>query len=134
MLGIVRILWFRHFFLHFFYHWMDKMEKSSKMSGNFPTNFLPFIYQKVKNHFWFSKRHPLATIDVMQLNIPALNMKLVLKSTLNPDVLPPWFRHHWVMMRKWCFTPEIIFLSPPKTKKRKLGWTKHEFEKSIFYF
>ena len=30
------------------------------------------MYQKVTNHFWLSKRYPLETIDVMQLNIPGL--------------------------------------------------------------
>ena len=56
----------------FFVHWMDKIEKSSKILSNCLADFLPFMYQKVKNYFWLSKRHPLATIDVMQLNIPAL--------------------------------------------------------------
>ena len=53
-----------------FCHLMDKMEKSSKILGNCFADFLPFIFQKVKNYFRLSKRHPLATIDVMQLNIP----------------------------------------------------------------
>ena len=35
-------------------------------------DFLPFRYQKVKNYFWLVKMDPLATIEVMQLNIPSL--------------------------------------------------------------
>jgi hypothetical protein len=42
------------------------------MLGNFLADFLPILYQKVKNYFGLSKRHPLATIDVMQLNVLAL--------------------------------------------------------------
>ena len=52
---------------------MDKTEKSSKMLGNFLVDFLKIWYQKVKNYFGLSIRHPLAaTIDVIQLNVPAL--------------------------------------------------------------
>jgi hypothetical protein len=51
---------------------MDKIEKSSKILGNCLADFLPIMCQKVKNYFSLSKRHPLATIDVMQLNISAL--------------------------------------------------------------
>ena len=42
------------------------------MLGNFLVDFLPILYQKVKNYFGLSIRHPLATIDVIQLNVPAL--------------------------------------------------------------
>ena len=44
---------------------MDKTEKSSKILGNFLVDFLPILYQKVKNYFGLSIRHPLATIDVI---------------------------------------------------------------------
>ena len=58
----VHILIFR-LFLAFFVNRMDKTEKSSKMLGNFLVDFLPILYQKVKNYFWLSKKHPLATIE-----------------------------------------------------------------------
>ena len=40
--------------------------------NNCLADFLPFRYQKVKNYFWLVKMDPLATIEVMQLNIPSL--------------------------------------------------------------
>jgi hypothetical protein len=46
---------------------MDKTEKSSKMLGNFLVDFLPTLYQKVKNCFGLSIRpNPLASIDVIK--------------------------------------------------------------------
>ena len=51
---------------------MDKTEKSSKMLGNVLVDFLAILYQKVKNYFGLSIRHPLATIDVIKLNVPAI--------------------------------------------------------------
>ena len=51
---------------------MDKSEKSSKMLGDFLVDFLPILYQKVKNYFGLSIRHPLVTIVVIQLNFPDL--------------------------------------------------------------
>ena len=52
-------------FLAFFAKRMDKTEKSSKMLGN-------LLVDIVKNYFGLSKRHPIVTIDVMQLNILTL--------------------------------------------------------------
>ena len=46
---------------------MDKTEKSSKMLGMFLVDFVPILYQEVKNYFGLSIRHPLVTIDVIQL-------------------------------------------------------------------
>jgi hypothetical protein len=51
---------------------MNKTEKSSKMMGNFLVDFLAIFYQKVKNYFGLSIRYPLATIDVIRLNMPAI--------------------------------------------------------------
>jgi hypothetical protein len=51
---------------------MDKAEKSSKILGNFFVDFLPILYQTVKNYFGLSKRHPLATMSVMKLDVPVL--------------------------------------------------------------
>ena len=51
---------------------MNKTEKSSKMLGNFLVDFLAILYQKAKNYFGLSVRHPLATIDVIKLNVPAI--------------------------------------------------------------
>ena len=44
------------------------------MLGNFLVDFLPILYQKVKNYFELYIRHPLATIsiDTMQINVFAL--------------------------------------------------------------
>ena len=77
LLGIPLVHFCPHFniqtlFLAFFVNRMDKTEKSSKMLGNFLVDFLPILYQKVKNYFGLSIRHPLATIDVIQLNFSAL--------------------------------------------------------------
>jgi hypothetical protein len=51
---------------------MDKTEKSSKMLGNFLVDSLPIFYIKLKNYFGLSISNPLATIDVIQPNVPAL--------------------------------------------------------------
>ena len=51
---------------------MDKNQKSSKNLGNFLISFLSILYPKVKNYFLSSKKHQLATADVLQLNVPAL--------------------------------------------------------------
>ena len=51
---------------------MDKIE----ISDNCFVDFLPILYQKVKNYFWLSKKHQLATIDVMKLNVTALKASL----------------------------------------------------------
>ena len=53
---------------------MDKTKKSSKMLANFLVDFLPILYQKVKNYFGLSIRHPIATIDVTQKNVTALKV------------------------------------------------------------
>ena len=53
-------------------HRMDKTKKSTTNFGNFCVESLPILYQKLKNYFWLSKKHPLATINVMQLNVPTL--------------------------------------------------------------
>ena len=42
------------------------------MLDNYLVDFLLSLYQKVKIYFLLSKRHPLASIDVMQLNVPDL--------------------------------------------------------------
>ena len=77
LLGILLVHFCPYFniqtlFLALFVNRMDKTEKSSKMLGNFLVDFLPILYPKVKNYFGLSIRHPLATIDVIQLNVPAL--------------------------------------------------------------
>ena len=46
------------------------------MLGNFFADFLSILYQKVKNYFVLSIRHLLATIDVIQLDFPALKTYL----------------------------------------------------------
>ena len=78
MLGIVLVHFCPHFniqklFLAFFVSRMDKSKKLSKKLGNFLVDFLPILYQKVKNYFGLSKRHPLEKIDVMRLNVLAIN-------------------------------------------------------------
>ena len=42
------------------------------MMGNFLVDFLAILYQKVKNYFGLSIRHPIATIDVIKLKVPAI--------------------------------------------------------------
>ena len=68
----VCILRFRHFFLHFMSIEWTKTQKSSKMLDIYLVDFLPILYQKMKIYFLSSKKHPLASIDVMQLNVPVL--------------------------------------------------------------
>ena len=55
---------------------MDKTEKSSKILDNFLVDFLPKMYEKGKNYFCLSKTHPSGSIDVMQLNIPAIRSQI----------------------------------------------------------
>ena len=42
------------------------------MLVNFLVDFLPILYHKVKNYCCLLKRHPLAAIDAMRINVPAL--------------------------------------------------------------
>ena len=42
------------------------------MLDNYLVDFLLSLYQKVKIYFFLTKKHPLASIDVMQLNVPDL--------------------------------------------------------------
>ena len=60
---------------------MDKTEQSSKMLGNFLVDFLPILYQKVKNYFRLSARHSLATTDVIKF-IQAVKIGLLRKYEL----------------------------------------------------
>ena len=49
-----------------------KPQKSSKMLNNYFVDFKLILYQKVKIYFLLSKKHPLASIEVMQLNVSVL--------------------------------------------------------------
>jgi hypothetical protein len=51
---------------------MQKIEKLSKIVVNCLVDFLPILYPKVKNYCCLPKRHPLAAIDAMGINVPAL--------------------------------------------------------------
>ena len=97
LLHILLVHFGRHFniqtlFLAFFVNRMDQTKKSSKMLANFLVDFLPILYQKLKNYFALSIRHPLAKIDFIQVNSPALNSQcenLFWTLFYNPD-------HCWV--------------------------------------
>jgi hypothetical protein len=51
---------------------MQKIEKLSKIVVNFLVDFLTILYHKVKNYCFLPKRHPLAPIEAMRINISAL--------------------------------------------------------------
>ena len=80
-------------------------------------DFLPFMYQKVTNYFWLSKRHPLATIDVMQLNIPVLKSQfwnLFWTLFYNPDhcvvELPNNFSSNLILFILFIFSGEPYYI------------------------
>ena len=73
LVRFVHILLFRHF-LCSFVHRMQKIEKLSKIVVNFLDDFLPILYHKVKNYCFLPKRHPLATIVAMQIDVFAMKI------------------------------------------------------------
>ena len=60
------------FFLAFFVYRMQKIENIIKNSDLFFVDFFLILYHKVKNYCYLPKRHPLATIDAMRINVSAL--------------------------------------------------------------
>ena len=51
---------------------LTETQKSSRMLNNYLVDFMPILYQKVKIYFLLTKKHPLASIDVMQLKVSFL--------------------------------------------------------------
>ena len=77
LLGILLVRFCPHFkiqtfFLAFFVHRMQKIEKIIKNCGLFFVDFLLILYQKLTNYCCSPKRHPLATINAMRINVSAL--------------------------------------------------------------
>ena len=77
LLGILLVRFCLHFkiqtcFLAFFVHTMQKIEKNhQKLCFSF-VDFLLIFYCKVKNYYCLPKRHPLATIDALRINVSVL--------------------------------------------------------------